>query len=159
MRIIFLVSLFLSLLNGDIYSKGSKNIGFTLGTSSSFNQTYTFLGINGEYCVVDNLAVGAAYRSWFGGDPSQNEISVYSNYFFPVDKKVRPYLGAFVRETFVSGGLIKDFFSYGARAGVSVITTKNSYFTIGYAIEYYENCVYAGQCHRTYPEVSIGLAF
>ncbi len=159
MRIFFLLSLFLSVVKGDVYSKGNVNLGITVGSATSFNETYTFAGISGEYCVVDNLAAGSAYRRWFGKGPSLDEFSLYSSYFFYFDKKIRPYGGVFVRETLVRGGVINDFFSYGLRGGISYIPRKNSYVTFGYAMEYYDKCVLSEKCHRSYPELNIGIAF
>lgn len=134
-------------------------MGVYLGAGESFNHSYTIMGVSGEYCVVDNLAVGAMYRTWFGGGPTQNELSLYSNYFFALQSNMRPYVGAFVRRTFISSELIDDFNSYGFRGGLSVITSQNSYISFGYAVEYYDTCVYLDQCKRTYPELTVGISF
>ena len=151
-------------LYGDIFSKGKADVGVSLGASNSYEYNYTVVGVSGNYFIVDNLGVGGMYRSWFGSGPTQNELSVFTNYYIPVHKQFRPYVGVFGRKTFVSGNEIADFYSYGGRAGVGFVTSKNSYLSVGYAIEYYSNCFdsvfgKSSECHRSYPELVFGLSF
>jgi hypothetical protein len=153
----------MSVVYGDLFSKGKTDIGLYLGASSSMNYTYTVVGVSGNYFIADNLSIGGMYRNWFGSGPTQNEISLFTNYYVPLDRKFRPYIGIFGRKTYVSSDKIDDFASYGARAGMSMTTSKNSYFSLGYAIEYYDNCVATGlfssECSRSYPELIFGLSF
>ena len=145
-----------SFLNSDVFEKGKLGVGVTLGTSQSYNNTYTIAGLSANYFVVDNLNVGIAYRGWFGGTPTKNELSLSTNYFIPLSEQFRPYIGLFVRETFVSDGF-RDFESYGARGGLAFIN-ENTYVSIGYAYEEYGNCLF-GECSNSYPELIFGLSF
>ena len=155
-RKILILLVYLSvLLQADIYEKGKYNIGITAGYGSTFSGNYTLVGVGGNYFFMDNLSVGAAYRGWFGVDPMRNEISLSANYFIPLHQRIRPYVGAFARETFVSG--YDDYTSFGARGGISVIS-ENSYVSIGYAYEKYTNCLF-GECSTSYPELVFGLSF
>jgi len=155
---IFLVIGLQSILYAGAFEKGKSNIGFSLGAGSSFNQTYTIAGINGSYFVMDNLAVGVRYRGWFGATPTQQEIAIETNYYIPLNKKFHPYLGAFVRQTFISSDIIDDFMSYGGRAGVAFTTSRNSFISVGYAIETYSKCQ-LNECSSSYPELIFGLSF
>jgi len=157
----FVVAMFLvfsAVVNADIFEKGKSNIGVSIGAANSLNQTYTIFGINASYFIVDNLAVGLRYRGWFGATPTQNEVAVDANYYIPLNQKFRPYVGAFVRQTFVNSDIIDDYASYGARGGLALTMSKNSFISVGYAIEYYDNCQ-VGDCSTSYPEFVLGLAF
>lgn len=145
-----------SLVNADIFSKGKMNFGVSLGAGYSYGNNYTLLGLSGNYFVVENLSVGLAYRSWLGGTPMQNEVALSTNYYMPISEKFRPYVGAFVRETFVDGH--DNFQSYGARGGVAMIN-KNSYFSVGYAYEQFSSCKFNNECSTSYPEFIFGLSF
>jgi len=155
---VVVVLLFVTVLSADIFEKGKANMGVSIGAANSLNQTYTIFGINASYFIVDNLAVGLRYRGWFGATPTQNEVAVDANYYIPLNQKFRPYIGAFVRQTFVNSDIIDDFVSYGARGGLALTMSKNSFISAGYAIEYYDNCQ-VGDCSTSYPEFVFGLAF
>ncbi|WP_428739771.1 hypothetical protein [Sulfurimonas sp.] len=159
MRIVFLFSLLVVVLNGDVFSKGKANLGLYVGGAQSFGYSYTIIGVSGEYYVADNLSLGGMYRNWSGSGPTQNEVSLYSNYFLPVDKRFKPYVGAFGRKTYIDSPVIDDFGSYGFRGGLSIITSNNSYISLGYAIEYFDSCVESEDCYRSYPELSAGISF
>ncbi|MEA1982892.1 MAG: hypothetical protein U9N39_05045 [Campylobacterota bacterium] len=66
--------------NADIFLKGKSNFGISVGAGSSYNNTYTIVGLSGNYFVVDNLSIGASYRGWFGATPMQNELALATNY-------------------------------------------------------------------------------
>ena len=157
-KILMGLVLLVSLMQADMFEKGKKNFGVSLGAGSSFGQTYTIVGLNANYFVVDNLAVGARYRGWFGATPSQNEVALESNYYIPLNKKIYPYIGAFVRETFVNSDYIDNYQTYGARAGLAMTMEKNTFLSIGYAVEYYGDCQ-AGECSSSYPELVFGMSF
>lgn len=156
-RKILVILLFVTtLLQAEIFDKGKSNFGVSLGAGSSYNNTYTLIGVSGNYFVVDNLSVGLSYRGWFGATPMQNEIALATNYFVPISEKFRPYLGAFVRETFIEGYDNRE--SYGARGGVAIVT-NNSYISLGYAYEQFGSCLIKEECSTSYPEIVFGLSF
>ncbi|MEA1982831.1 MAG: hypothetical protein U9N39_04735 [Campylobacterota bacterium] len=144
-----------SLAQADIFKKGKSNFGVSLGTGSSYNNTYTLVGVSGNYFVIDNLSVGLSYRGWFGADPMQNELALATNYFISISKKFRPYVGAFVRETLIDGYDNRE--SYGVRGGVAMVT-KNTFVSLGYAYEHYSTCI-KEECSISYPEIVFGLSF
>ncbi|MEA2073587.1 MAG: hypothetical protein U9O86_08380 [Campylobacterota bacterium] len=145
-----------SLAQADIFKKGKSSFGVSLGAGSSYNNTYTLVGLSGNYFVVDNLSLGLSYRGWFGADPIQNELALATNYFIPISKKFRPYVGAFVRETLIDGYDNRE--SFGARGGVAMIT-NNSYVSLGYAYEQFSSCLIKEDCSTSYPEIVFGLSF
>jgi hypothetical protein len=160
-KLILALMLLGSFVSADIFEKGRSNVGVSLGAGSSYGNTYTLVGVSGNYFLVNNLALGMAYRGWFGASPTQNELSLGANYYLPISEKFRPYLGAFARETFISDH--DDFSSYGARAGVAITMSSNSYVSVGYAYEEYSNCVEilnrSKSCSSSYPEVVFALSF
>jgi len=156
-KIVLSIAMLSSLLNADMFEKGKSNVGVSLGAGSSYNGTYTLVGVNANYFALDNLAVGVMYRGWFGVDPMRNELSLSTNYFIPVSEKFHPYLGAFVRETFVEG--FDAYESYGARGGLAITTSKNSFVSFGYVYEEYSNCILDNECSSSYPEIIFGLSF
>ena len=157
MKKIFLIFILLNtFLSADIFEKGKVHLGVSLGVGSTYNGTYTLVGVSGNYFVLDGLSVGAGYRGWFGVDPMRNELSLASTYYIPLSQKFRPYVGAFVRETFVSG--YDDYASVGARGGLSFVSER-TYVSVGYAYEQFSNCIIAQECSTSYPEVVFGVSF
>ena len=155
-KIVLLIVLFVSLVDGDVFKKGKFGLGLALGTGYSHETSYTLVGVSANYFVVDNLDIGVAYRGWLGGTPAKNEFSLSSNYYFPLSRKLRPYAGAFIRDTFVSG--YDDYLSYGARGGISMVT-RNSYISLGYVYEEYSRKVFGYEVSTSYPEIIFGLSF
>ncbi len=157
MRKIIIALLMGTALFGALFEQGSKNVGVNIGAGSNFGVNYTILGINASYFVVDNLQAGLEYRGWFGSGPAINEISVPVTYIVPLNDKFRPYLGGFFRKTFLDSSQGDDYSVYGARVGVSMITSGNSYASFGWVQEYYDNS--DGDSSNGYPEVAVGLSF
>jgi len=159
-KILYILAFYSSVvtyLNADIFVKGSSNVGVSVGAASSYGQDYVLVGVSGSYFIMDNLNVNLYYRGWFNATPTQNELSVGSNYYIEASKKVRPYLGVFTRQTFVSGR--ENHGAVGARGGIALINTKNTYASFGYAYEQYTNCPGELECTNSYPEIIFGMSF
>ncbi len=158
MKKIFIITLLTTALtSAAMFEQGSKNIGVTIGAGSSYGSNYTILGINASYFIADNLLSGLEYRGWYGGDPMINELSIPITYIVPIHEKFRPYIGGFYRRTFINSSDYDSYNVYGARAGVSVITSGNSYASFGWIQEYYDTSV--GDSSNGYPEIAVGLSF
>ena len=156
-RVIFLVLIISTIIHADIFVKGNKNIGASIGAGSSYGNNYTIVGVYGNYFIADNLALGVGYRGWFGSSPQMHELLLEGTYYLPLDKKIHPYVGVFGRETFVSD--YDDYQSYGVKGGIAFSTSKNSYVGVAYVLEYYSRCNDADECSNSYPEVVFGLSF
>ena len=142
---------------GGVFSVGSKNVGLTVGSDSSFGNSYTVLGANVNYFVVDNLSVGASYQAFLGGDPDINQVTVPVTYHLPLENTTyRPYLGAFYNRTFIDKPY-EDYNIYGGRAGLSLQTTSNSFMSFGWVQEFSNNG--EDNENRGYPEVVGGFSF
>ena len=160
MKLFLLVFLFFSTMShADLFKQGNSSVGIVLGAGSSNGDSYSVVGVSADYFVLDGLSIGAGYRGWFGIDPSINQLTVSGNYYIPVTKKFHPYIGGFVRETFVSGE--DNYESYGARGGIAITMSPNSYMSFGYIYEEYENCTETifRECSSSYPELIFSLAF
>jgi len=159
MKFILLITLMLSsVCSADFFEKGRSSVGIVLGAGSSNSESYTVIGVSGDYFILNGLSVGAGYRGWFGVDPVLNQLTFTSSYYIPIHYKFRPYIGAFLRETFVKSE--DDYESYGARAGVSMAVSKNAYASFGWVAERFSDCdsdTY--ECTNSYPEVMFSLAF
>ncbi len=156
MKKIIIALLITSALFGALFEKGSKNVGVTMGAGSFGNNNYTIIGVSASYFIVDNVMTGIEYRGWLGNDPSINEFSIPVTYMVPLHEKFRPYVGGFYRRTFM-GSDFDDYNVYGARAGVSMVTSGNSYASFGWVQEYYDNNY--GDSSNGYPEIAVGLSF
>lgn len=145
----------------DIYIQGSKNFGLTVGTGSlnvgRYTNVYTIVGVSANYFVVDNLSLGLGVRAWFGNSPSLQEVTVPLTYFIPLHEKYRPYLGAFVRHTFIED--YDDYNSYGGRVGVAAKLSENAYASFGWVQEFYEKDIFGNSESNGYPEIAVGIAF
>jgi len=160
MKLFFLAFLFLSTVSyASFFEKGNSSVGVVLGAGSSAGESYTVAGVSVDYFVLEGLSIGAGYRGWFGIDPTLNQLTVSSNYYLSVTKKFHPYVGGFIRETFVSGD--EDYTSYGARGGLAITMSKNSYMSFGYVYEEYGSCTETifRECSNSYPELVFSLSF
>lgn len=146
-----------SIYAGGLFSLGSKNVGVTLGTESSFGNTYTVMGANVNYFVLDNLSVGTSYQAFLGGTPDITQVTVPVTYHVPLENTTYvPYLGAFYNRTFIEKPY-KDYDIYGGRAGLSLQTTPNSFMSVGWVQEFSNNA--NNTENRGYPEVMGGFSF
>lgn len=162
-KIIFTLLIMASVLSGDVFDRGRTSVGIVVGSSYAYGEQYTILGVGVDYFVANGLSVGAGYRGWFGGNPSINQLTLASSYYIPLSKKFRPYIGAFLRETYMNYDAIddKDYLSYGARGGLAITMSPNSYVSFGYAYEEYSDCKDKPylDCSSSYPEIVFSLAF
>ncbi len=143
-------------LFGDVFTQGQKHIGMTFGSGSGYGDDYMILGINTNYFVMDNVAIGAEYRGWFGGSPAIHELSIPFVYYAPLHPKYSPYAGGFFRRTFIESEEDRDV--YGFRGGISMRLSPNSYSSFGWVQEYYDD--FRGQSTSNgYPEVTVGMSF
>ncbi len=142
---------------GGVFSVGSKNVGFTLGTDNSFGNNYTVLGATVNYFIVDNLSLGASYQAFLGGTPDINQVTVPVTYHLPLENTTyRPYLGAFYNKTFMEKPY-NDYDIYGGRAGLSVQTSQNSFMSFGWVQEFSNTG--NDNDNRGYPEFTGGFSF
>ena len=148
-----------SVVSAALFQKGDSAIGVVVGSSSTGSENYLILGVSGEYFAMNGLNVGIGYRGWFGGDPTQNQLTLSTSYYLPVTKKFHPYVGVFGRETFVDG--YDNRSSYGGRAGLAISMSSNTYISVGWAYEEYMDCTETRfrECSTNYPEVVFSLAF
>lgn len=156
-RIVAILLFISTMLQADMFDKGNANIGVSMGAGSSFGENYTIFGVSASYFVVDNLNVGVAYRGWYGAEPTQNELSLATNYFVPLHAKFRPFVGVFTKKVFISQ--MQDYESLGARGGVAAVMSKNLFVSVGYAYEQFLNCPSSFECSNSYPEVVFSLSF
>jgi len=156
-KIILILLTTYSVYAGGVFSMGSKNVGITAGTDNSFGNTYTVLGANVSYFIVDNLSIGASYQAFLGADPTINEVTVPVTYHIPLEgMSYRPYLGAFYNQTFIDKPY-KDSNIYGGRLGVSLQTSLNSFMSFGWVQEFVSSD--KNREKKGYPEVSAGFSF
>jgi outer membrane protein W len=156
-KIILLILTTSTIFAGGVFSVGSKNVGINIGTDSSFGNSYTVLGANVNYFIIDNLSIGASYQAFLGGNPSINQITVPVTYHIPIEGTTyRPYLGAFYNQTFIEDPY-KDYNIYGGRVGLSLQTSLNSFMSFGWVQEFSNSG--ENTKNRGYPEISAGLSF
>jgi len=112
-----------------------------------------------SYYVIDGLNIGLAFESWTGGDPKMHKLTPSAQYVFYQLGRVKPYVGAFYRRTYIDG--LPDIDSAGARAGAYFQAGRNAYLGAGVVYESYVDCherTYRS-CSSTYPEITLTLAF
>ena len=149
-----------SAVSADVFEKSRSSVGVVAGTSYSYGNQYTILGVGVDYFLANGLSVGVGYRGWFGGDPSINQLTIASSYYIPLSKKFRPYIGGFIRETFVDYDKFgnENYESYGGRAGLAIVMSPASYVSLGYVYEKYGDGIF-GDDSSSYPELVFSLAF
>ena len=139
-----------------IFSKGQKNFGFGVGSSSGYGNTYTVVSATLNYFVQDNISAGIGYQGWFGDSPKINELSIPVTYYHPYDEKYHPYIGATYRHTFIDEPY-EDYDVYAGRVGIAAIMGENAYVSAGWV---QEHRTHGGESEdKGYPEVSMGFVF
>ncbi len=140
-----------------VFSAGNKNIGFKLSTEKSFNSNYTVVGADVNYFLIDNLSIGASYDAFLGGTPDISQVTVPVTYHIPLEGiSYRPYIGAFYNQTFIDKPY-NDYNIYGGRVGVSLQTSLNSFFSLGWVQEFSNSNDNIKK--KGYPEVKAGFSF
>ena len=142
-----------------VFGQGRTHFVVSGGTGYAFNQTYFVLGLGATYYVINGLNVGLFAESWTGADPHLTKVTPSVQYVFYQVPKVKPYVGAFYRRTYVSGD--SDFNSVGGRAGAYFAAGRNAYIGLGAVYESYLDCnkSVVKSCSDTYPEISFTVAF
>jgi hypothetical protein len=141
------------------FGKGRTHVVATAGTGRAFNDDYLVLGLGVSYYVIDGLNVGLGFESWSGGDPGMRKLTPSAQYVFYQLGRLKPYVGAFYRRTYVDG--LPDIDSAGARAGAYFQAGRNAYLGAGVVYESYVDCNQTTyrSCSSTYPEISFTIAF
>ncbi|WP_370978703.1 hypothetical protein [Agaribacterium sp. ZY112] len=139
----------------DPFAKGSKRVGVTLGSGSSFNEDYLILGVGGGYFVTKGLELGLEGQAWLNGDPSIYEITPTATYIVTQLGKFKPYAGVLYKQTFIDG--LDDQQAYGGRAGVILDATSKMYVRAGVVQMKYQDCTETRfvSCTETYPELAL----
>ena len=141
------------------FGQGRMHVVATAGTGHAFNDDYLVLGLGVSYYVIDGLNVGLGFESWSGGDPGMRKLTPSAQYVFYQLGRIKPYVGAFYRRTYIDG--LPDIDSAGGRAGAYFQAGRNAYLGAGVVYESYVDCkesVYRS-CSSTYPEVTFTIAF
>ena len=135
------------------FSQGSHAVSVIVGSGSGFGDDYLILGVGYGYYVLKGLELGIDAQFWLSGDPSINKLSPRITYVFTQPERVKPYIGAFYRRTYIDG--LDDLDSVGYRAGLNIMGQGNFFFGIGAVYEEYRDCnetIYT-DCSNTYPEI------
>ena len=152
----------ISLAHAGAFEKGNIALGVLVGggsiSTAQGDKQYTLLGANADYFIMDGLSIGFGYTQWLGSDPSISQVTIPLNYYYPLSKKYRPYLGTFFRHTSISEPY-QDFNSYGAKAGLAAEISKKAYLGAGWVEEYYDNCSNFKECSSGYPELFLLFSF
>ena len=137
----------------DPFRQGAQSVSVIVGAGSAFNDDYIILGVGYGYYVLKGLQLGIDAQFWLSGDPSINKLSPQISYVFTQPEKVKPYVGAFYRRTYIDG--LEDLDSIGYRAGLNFMGQGNFYFGVGAVYEEYQDCseTVFSDCSSTYPEI------
>ena len=169
-RVVSVLVLLSSLAFANPFGAGNKSIGITVGsgsvsytttgliTTTTYVENYFIVGVNADYFVFENLAVGLGYRGWFGGTPTINQGTVPVTYYIPTNSKFRPYAGAFYRYTYIADDQYDNYSSAGGRLGMAILF-RNGYAGFGWVHEVYLDDNSRSDNSSGYPEAIIGFSF
>ena len=141
------------------FAAGSARLSVAFGGATAFNRDYSVFGLGGGYFVADGIEVGLDAEQWFGNSPHIEQVSPQLRVVLNTDGKIKPYVGAYYRRTYIEN--YRDLDTVGARAGVYVLAGRNTYFGAGLAEDVHLNCdrtVYAS-CSEIFPELLIAVIF
>jgi hypothetical protein len=142
-----------------MFGKGRLHGIVTAGYGSAFGDDYAIFGAGVSYYVIDGLAVGGAFETWRGGNPTLSKLTFSTQYVFYQVPRIKPFIGAFYRRTFITG--LDDLDSYGGRAGAYFQLGRSAYVGVAGVYEAYAGCTESKyhSCSDTYPEVTFTFAF
>jgi len=142
---------------GGAFSKGRVHFFAGGGPGQAFDESYFVLSLGASYYLIDGLALGLAYETWTGGDPSMYKITPSVTYVFQ-QAAIKPYVGGFFRRSSIEDR--PDLDSVGARAGVYFQAGRNAYIGVGGVYESYLDCNESSfrSCDSTYAEVTFTFA-
>ncbi len=144
---------------GGMFDKGRLHGSVMAGYGSAFGDEYAIFGAGVNYYLIDGLAIGGAFETWRGGNPTVSKLTFSTQYVFYQVPRIKPFVGAFYRRTFVTG--IDDLDSFGGRAGAYFQVGRNAYIGLAGVYESYADCTESKyrSCSDTYPEVTFTIAF
>ena len=142
--------------NKGIFAKGKLYGGVTGGYISTSGDNYLMLGLGLGYSLADGLGVGLDYETWLVGSPTVNKLAPWVGYTFWKVEKVKPYVAAFYRQSWVSG--YDDYQDIGARLGV-FMPRGRSYLGLGVVYEYRLDAPSYLDDDNWYPEVRFAVGF
>lgn len=142
-----------------MFGQGRLHGIVTAGYGSAFGDDYAIFGAGVSYYLIDGLAVGGAFETWRGGNPTFSKLTFSTQYVFYQVPRIKPFVGAFYRRTFVTG--LDDLDSFGGRAGAYFQMGRNAYVGLAGVYEQYADCTESKyrSCSDTYPEVTFTFAF
>jgi len=141
------------------FAAGNARLSVAFGGAAAFNRDYSVFGLGAAYFVADGIEVGLDAEQWFGNSPHIEQVSPQIKVVVSTEGKIKPYVGAFYRRTYIEN--YRDLDTVGGRAGVYVVAGRNMYFGAGLAQDVHLNCdrtVYAS-CLETFPELLVAVMF
>ena len=141
------------------FTAGSARLSVAFGGATAFNRDYSVFGLGVGYFVSDGIEVGLDAEQWFGNSPHIEQVSPQLRAVVSTEGKIKPYVGAFYRRTYIEN--YRDLDTVGGRAGVYVLAGRNAYIGLGLAQDFHLNCdrtLYAS-CTETFPELLIAVIF
>jgi len=156
--LVMLVSLMSPMkINASAFSEGSVSFDIVAGAGQAFNKNYTVLGVGIGYYIAQGLEVGIDVEHWFSSEPSITKVSPQIKFVFSELGDIKPYGGAFYRETFINNQSEEG--SFGFRGGVFFSDSNGVNIGAGIVYEEYLDCDKVVECSTTYPEVRFSLNF
>ena len=142
---------------GSAFSSGTTSFGIIASSARQFDNDYVILGVNIGYYVFDGLELGIEAQHWFSGEPSISKVSAQAKYVFTQMPAIKPYVGTFYRQTFITD--FEDEISLGGRVGAFFSSGNGVYVGAGIVYEQYQDCSRFIDCSTTYPEVLMSVSF
>jgi len=139
------------------FKKGKVRVGFYGGAGSTWGHTYLIIGGGVGYYLLNGLEAGVDLEGWVLESPTFWKVTPQIRYVLWQMNPIRPYVGAFWRKTFVSGGFA-DYNSAGGRAGVAYRKGGN-YLAVGVVYEKFNDYTGPGDDYVIYPEFAFWLSF
>ena len=141
------------------FSAGTARLSLFAGGATAFDRNYSIFGFGFGYYVMDGVEVGLEADTWSGNTPRIQEVSPQVRLVLNTRAAIKPYVGAYVRRTFIDGYANQD--TVGWRAGGYFLTGQSAYFGVGLAQDTHLACdrtTYAA-CTETYPELLFAIVF
>lgn len=144
--------------NAGPFDKGKKKISVVVGSGTAFNRNYTVVGVGFDYLVQDGLQLGIDAQAWLGDDPSIYKFSPQASYVFNRNSSLKPYAGAFYRQTVIEN--LENLASAGYRVGAYFNQGSGYQMAVGYVFESYLDCneTVFSDCSDSYPELVLSFS-
>jgi hypothetical protein len=132
------------------------HVSGSAGVTTAYGQTYFSVGAHVGRELGRGVEPNLEATWWIGESPTVLKLAPGVNWYVPLERALRPFLGAYYARWLVGSGF-EDQNAVGARVGVLTAGAGRTSFALGVSYERVLSC--STSCESWTPQASAGVAF